>query len=224
MSDMLDWAKREVRIACEKGNINMKKEDLDYKRACYESALKAFKSLYEDGHTGFSIKITQDILVRLLDGKPLTAIEDTDDAWNLCSCPKDGPELYQHKRMSSLFKHVYSDGTVRYNDVDRSYCVNIHDLNDTYSSGLVSRIIDEMFPITMPYMPGKPIIVYCEEFLTGKTNGDFDTVGVFYVWKTENGKPEKIEINRFFKDSDDEKVNWTEISKDEYYHLKNRRI
>ena len=187
--------------------------------------MKTFESLCDDGHSGFSIKMTQAILVRLLDGKPLTPIEDTDDIWNPCSRPKCSPKVYQCKRMSSLFKNVYSDGTIEYNDVDSSYCVNIHNPNTTYSSGLVRRIIDEMFPITMPYMPSRPIEVYCEDFLTDKKNGDFDTVGVFYALKTENGKQEKIEINRFFREPEgDEEGSWTEISKEEYYERKEAAI
>ena len=225
MSNMLDWAKREVEIACKKENPNRKEGEFDYGCACYESALKAFESLCEDGHSGFSIKMTQAILVRLLDGQPLTPIEDTDDVWNKCSCPKDGPEVYQCKRMSSLFKDVHADGTIKYDDINRSYCVNIHNPNNTYSSGLVRRIIDKMFPITMPYMPGKPIKVYCEDFLTDRKNGYFDTVGVFYALKTENGKQEKIEINRFFREPEgDEEGSWTEISKEEYYERKERQI
>lgn len=52
-------------------------------------------------------------------------------------------------------------------------------------------------------------------------NGDFDTVGVFYALKTENGKQEKIEINRFFREPEgDEEGSWTEISKEEYYERK----
>ena len=82
-----------------------------------------------------------------------------------------------------------------------------------------------MFPITMPYMPGKPIKVYCEDFLTDKKNGDFDTVGVFYALKTENGEQHRIEINRFFRESEDNKEgSLTEISKEEYYERKNRQI
>ena len=82
-----------------------------------------------------------------------------------------------------------------------------------------------MFPITMPYMPGKPIKVYCEDFLTDKKNGDFDTVGVFYAEKTENGKQERIEINRFFRAPKlDEKGAWIEISKDEYMQRKDKRL
>lgn len=167
--------------------------------------------------------MTQNILSRLLDEQPLTAIEDTDDIWERCSCPEENPKMYQCKRMSSLFKEVYADGTVKYDDIDRSYCVSIHNPNCTYSFGLVKRIINQMFPITMPYMPGKPIKVYCEDFLTDKKNGDFDTVGIFYAWKTKNGEPERININRFFREPEgNEKGSWTEISKEEYYERKER--
>lgn len=225
MSKMINWAKREIEIACDKENLNRKEGEFDYGCACYESALKAFESLYEDGHSGFSIKMTQAILDRLLDGKPLTPIEDTDDVWNECHYSKDSLKLYQCKRMSSLFKKIGTDGNVKYEDVDSSYCVSIHNPNNIYYSMLVRRIIEEMFPITMPYMPGKPIKVYCEKFLTDKKNGNFDTVGVFYALKTENGRQEKFEINRFFRESEgNEEGDWTEISKDEYYERKERQI
>lgn len=228
MSSMLDWAKREVEIACKKENPNRKEGEFDYGCACYESALKAFESLCEDGHSGLSIKMTQAILVRLLNGQPLMPIEDTDDIWDIRPClSKDGLKIYKCKRMGSLFKNIYDNGTVRYDDVNRSYCVDIHDPDITYRFGLVDRIIDEMFPITMPYMPGDPIKVYCEDFLSDKKNAFFDTVGVFYALKTENGRQEKIEINRFFKEpegnkdgSEDGKL--IEISKEEYYERKER--
>lgn len=127
--------------------------------------------------------------------------------------------------MSSLFKLVHTDGTVEYHDNDMSYCVDINNPNVTYSSGLVRRIINEMFPITMPYMPGKPIKVYCEDFLVDKKNGIFDTIGVFYASKTENGEQQKIEINRFFKTMEDLGLGcWEEISKEEYYERKEKRI
>ena len=53
--------------------------------------------------------------------------------------------------------------------------------------------------------------------------GDFDTIGVFYALKTENGEQEKIEINRFFREpKDNEKLirGWIEISKEEYMQRK----
>lgn len=222
---MMDWAKREIEIACEKENPNRKEGEFDYGCACYENALKAFESLCEDGYSGFGIKMVQAILNRLIDGQPLTPIEDTDDIWNECSCPKDGPKVYQCKRMYSLFKHVYEDGTVKYSSNHYSYCININDSNETYYSGFVARIIEEMFPITMPYMPVEPIRVYCEEFSTNKKTGGLDILGIFYALKTENGELEKIEINRFFRASEgSEEGFFTEISKEEYYERKEKKI
>ena len=90
MSNMLYWAEREVAIACEKENPNKKDGEFDCGCACYESALKAFKSLCDDCHSGFSIKMTQVILNSLIDGKPLTPIEDMDDVWNLIEDHEDG--------------------------------------------------------------------------------------------------------------------------------------
>ena len=225
MSNKLDWAEREVAIACGKENPNKKDREFDYDCACYKSALKAFKTLCDDGYSGLSIKMmTHIILNYIINYQPLTPIEDTDDVWNEVSPNKDGHKLYQCKRMSSLFKDVYANGTVEYSDNNRLYCVNINMPNDIDYSGLVRRIIDEMFPITMPYIPGKPIKVYCEDFLTDKKNGDFDTIGIFYALKTENGEQKKIEINRFFRESkDNEKLifDWIEISKEEYMQRKN---
>ena len=216
---MLDWAKREVEIACRKENPNRKEGEWDYGCACYESALKAFDSLCGDGHSGFSIKMTQQILNRMIDGQPLTPIEDTDDIWEECPWSKNGEKRYQCERMSSLFKTVYPDGTVHYSDVDRYIMVDLSNPGSTWHSGLVDHIMEEIFPITMPYMPGDPIKVYCKDLLTDPKNGDFDTVGIFYAVKEENGEQKQTEINRFFRESfegEESKNSWVEIDKEEY--------
>ncbi|MFR6083704.1 MAG: hypothetical protein ACLUIZ_05070 [Agathobacter rectalis] len=95
-----------------------------------------------------SIGITKNILNRLITGKPLTPIVDTEDIWDAgASFEKNGEKSTQCKRMSSLFKHVKADGSISYNDVSRTVCVSINNPNDTYHSGLVDKIMDEMFPI-----------------------------------------------------------------------------
>lgn len=223
---LVEWAKREVEIACKKENPERKEGEFDYGCACYESALKAFESLCEDGHSGMSIRFTKAILDRLIDGMPLTPIEDTEDVWRECTRSKDLPYVtYQCKRMSALFKNVYNDGHVEYSSVDSFYCVDINNHDNTYTSGLARKVINEMFPITMPYMPGKPIKVFCEDFLTDTKNGDFDTVGIFYALKDEGGEQERIEINRFFREPEgDEPGCWTEISKEEYEERKAKKI
>ena len=93
---MLDWAKNEVAIASNREKCNAKDGEWDYGVACYESALKAFKSLCGDDHSGLSIGITKNILNRLIDGKPLTPIEDTEDIWNLTHTDEKGKH-YQCK-------------------------------------------------------------------------------------------------------------------------------
>ena len=222
MGDILEWAKKEVEIACKRENPNRKKGEFDYGCACYVSALKAFESLTEDGHSGYSIGITKNILNRLIDGMPLTPIEDTDDVWNMSYTNNNGEMVYQCNRMSALFKTVHSDGSVDYSSNDHCYCIDINNPKNTYYSGLVRRIIHKMFPITMPYIPGEPIKVFCEDFLTDKNNGDFDTVGVFYALKEENREPIRIEINRFFREpfknekESEEFPGYVEISKEEY--------
>ena len=42
---MQTWAEREIQIACERENPDRKDGEFDYGCACYESALKAYKSL-----------------------------------------------------------------------------------------------------------------------------------------------------------------------------------
>lgn len=136
--------------------------------------------------------------------------------------------IVQCNRMGSLFKEVYSDGTVKYHDNDYVVCADIDKPDVTYSFGLVSNIIHDMFPITMPYSPGKPIFVLCDCFLTDKANGDFDTVGVFSALKQNGNIVERTrftKINKFFREaSKDEKGPWVEITKKEYYERKAKAI
>ena len=96
-SKMELWAENEVKIACHR-----KGDEFDYGCASYESALKAFKTLCKDEHSGASIMFTKAILNRMITGKPLTPIEDTEDVWNEVHGRKDASKHYQCKRMSSL--------------------------------------------------------------------------------------------------------------------------
>lgn len=81
----------------------------------------------------------------------------------------------------------------------------------SYHSGLIDRVMEEKFPITMPYFPeSKPFRVYCEEFLTDRKNGDFDTVGILYAIKPDG---ERVEINRYFREGEKDFI---EIASCEY--------
>lgn len=216
---MYEYAKREIEIAKRFEAKDVREGEFDYSGACYDSALKAFKSLAEDGHSGFSIGLTQNILNRLIDGKPLTPIEDTDDIWNeVAYDDKQKYTTYQCRRMSSLFKEVYEDGSVRYNDINRFICVDINN-QYTYYSHLVNDVVKDIYPIEFPYEPlSTPIQVFCEDFLLDPANGDYDTKGVLYL---EDPKGSKIIIDRYFKEVD---RRWVSITPEEYmsrYHQTN---
>ena len=206
------WAEEEIRLAC---NING-----EYTRACYNSAIRAYKSLLKDGHSGASIHLTHEILNRLIDMKPLTAIEDVPEVWNDISMRKSDEgtvEQYQCKRMSSLFKDVYDDGTVKFTDVDRVYCIDIDRPTISWHCRLGDNIVDELFPIEMPYYPTKnPYKLYKEDLLVDPENGDYDTQGFFYLI-TPYG--DKIEVNKFYKEQDGE---WVEIEVEEYNDRKTK--
>lgn len=218
--NMISWAENEVKLACKHENPNCEDDEFDYGCACYKSALNAFKSLCNDEHSGFSIKVTQAILNRLIDGNPLTPIEDIPEVWSDITEKTDDYICYQCRRKSSLFKYLYNNGSIVYKDIDLCYCININ-TDISYQNGFVNSIIHEMFPINMPYTPSKPIKVFCEEFLVDENNGDFDTFGILYCIKEENYEPRKIEINRFFKEGEHDFI---EISKEEYETRKSNKI
>lgn len=211
-SKVEEWVEEEIRLACD-----IKDE---YTIACYDSAMKAYKSLTKDGHSGVSIAITRGILNRLIDMKPLTAIEDVPEVWKDISMWRSDEsivEQYQCKRMTSLFKDIYDDGTVKFTDVDRVSCINLNNPIISWHCRLGNNIVDELFPIEMPYYPtSEPYKLYSEDFLLDPENGDYDTQGFFYLI-TPNG--EKIEVNKFYKEQDGECV---EIGVEEYNYRKTK--
>ena len=221
------WAEQECRLACKRENPNFDfdSNDFDYGCSCYKSALKAYKSLIDDEHSGMSFSFTRDILERLMRHEPLTPITDDDfEGGNLVYDDEDLASMglkseIQCPRMSSLFRKETVDGKVTYCDVNRAYSVNVETPSDTFSCGRETNIVDEMFPIKMPYLPEKEEYkVYVQTFLTDKKNGDFDTQGILYL-TTPEGK--RIDINRYYTEKAGKMV---EISKDEYDELLEKRL
>ena len=215
---MYEWAQREVELACKKENPEWDGESFDYGCSCYQSALKAYKSLLEDGHSGYSFSVTKNILNKLMDGRPLTPITEDDFKVVEINDPHDMSK--QCPRMTSLFQHQNEDGTFWYSDVDRYYNVNIEEPSDTYF-GSSFGIMQELFPITLPYWGKKDKYkIYERTFLTDKKHGDFDTKEVVYI-ETPDGK--RVDVNRYFTE-DDETNKWKEISKLEYDELLKKRL
>lgn len=210
---MYEWAKKEVEIACKKENPERKEGEFDYGCACYQSALKAFKSLCDDGHSGMSIGITKNILNRMIDCKPLTPIEDTDDVWDH-SCDLENEKKYQCKRMGSLFKTVYDDGRIEYDDIDRIVCWDKNS-DTSYYNGFVRKIASEYVKdISMPYIPPtKSMYVLTRDYLSDPKNGDLDTIAIYTLKVSDS---ESIYINRYFKYDDGIDKDFVEINYQEF--------
>ena len=209
---MTEWARNEVELACKRENPNRKDGEFDYGCACYESALKAYECLCDDGHSGMSWGITKNILIRLMNGIPLTPITDEDfKIENARIDDSNGEKTIQCSRMSSLFKEISVDGNVTYHGINRVICKNDESDKGGFYSRMVSNIVNNMFPITMPYYPpDEPYKVIVNDFLFDEKHGDFDTRGILYVITPDK---EKVEINRYFKE---ENGRWIEISQEEY--------
>ena len=166
-----------------------------------------------------SISITRQILNQLILGEPLSPIIGEDDEWEDVSyegMPEGVIKEYQNKRMSSLFQYVHEDGTVKYSDVQRVTCYeSSHD--DTqggvpFHNGFINRIIDEVKPITLPYVP-QHFKVYVTECLYDENGGDFDTIMVDYMVDADT--QQQTTIGRYFKE-DPESHEWVQISNHEY--------
>lgn len=220
---MKDWAKREIEIAVarERAEDGSKEGEFSYGGACYESAFKAFESLLEDGHSGMSIGFTKHILNRLIDGKPLTPIEDVEENWDDVS--HFGPDVkykkYQCNRMYSLFKDVYPDGTVVYSDINRYYCHDIRN-DSTFTGGRYSKMLDDLYPITMPYMPTDQPYVFTVEILKLQDRpGDWDTEVVHSLQKPTG---EVIELNQYYTEDVTGRI--IQITEEDYEILVNNYI
>ena len=215
---MSDWAKREVEIACKKENPNWDGESFDYGCACYQSALKAYQSLCEDEHSGMSFSLTKNILIRLMNGNPLTPITD-EDFFIESDMPLESEDYLKERglksslqcpRRSSLFREETLDGKVSYTDIYR--VVYIDENEHCWVSGRARDIVDKLFPITMPYIPSnEKYKFYGDKFLLDERNGDFDHEAYLYVI-TPDG--EKIELDEYYKEVNGEMV---KISKEEYF-------
>ena len=212
-----EWAENEVYIAINKidsresNEDDFDKETGEYIKNCYKSALRAYKSLCEDDHSGMSFSITSGILKRLMANKPLEAIEDVPESWNKV-WEDHGIVHYKCNRVSSLYKEVYPNGKVKYSDIDRVECHNIgRDNHCVYYNGFIADIIDEMFPIKFPYAKDELYTVETNDFQFDPKYGDYDTKAIFYV-KSKSG--EKTPINKFYADKGGNSM--IEISEEEY--------
>lgn len=162
---MSELAKKEIELF-------KKKQDM-YGQMCADSAFRAYMSMVNDSHSGFSWDVTSGILIRLLYDLPLTPITDEDflDQEGLI---QESPDYLKErglksslscKRLCSVFRYEAIDGKVTYTDIDRVVCYDEENPSVSFTCGTGTKLVDKMFPITMPYYPTvtKYIVMFKDE-------------------------------------------------------------
>lgn len=231
MTDKEKWALNELRIII--NEMKEKGEYDDYSIAPYKTGYKLFKTLLNDTLCVDSKQKRNsiDLLLNLSKGMPLTPIKDESDVWKLVydsngnnnlnnritrafysdevysSLFGDIDKVYICKRYTNLHKKVYKDGKIVFSDCSRVVDLEYPEQTDplyTGYNGLVLRIMDQMYPITMPYIPRsfKRFKAYTNRLdinvLTIVMIDDYDS-----LWLQHR-------IGRSFKFSEDTQK-WTEI-------------
>lgn len=169
--------------------------------------------MLKDGHSGFSWQLTKQVLVRLMEGRPLSPLKGTDDEWMECGIRnEDGQRDFQNKRCHSVFKSVMPDGTVKISDNDRIVCIDEETGCGHHFGFTVREVRGFIPPIEFPYLPpSKPYKVIDREFdHTKACPGCFDTIAILRV---ECPDGQTVEVNKFYKEVDD---TFEPISKEEY--------
>lgn len=147
MSDIYNNAKNEVKRL----KLN---NDCCYDKECFNSALRALKSLTKDGHSGASIQYTMEILNRMVKGFPFSEITEQDE-WETPHkySESDDFSVSSCKRYNAVYKRIYDDGRVVYSDINRACAFDV-DFPDLPSwTGTATNLFDQLYPITLPYFP-----------------------------------------------------------------------
>lgn len=209
---MTDWAEREVEIVID----NLKKsiiedDDFRYSETAYNKALELYKHIMQLWHNECSFHAVTYILKKLMNGIPLSPIKGEEGEWNCFPMWKKEIQVYQNIRLYSLFKEVSNNGEIKYTDTSRVVGIDIETSEKTLFNGLLN-VIDEIFPITMPYEP-KEEKFKCFVKKYKEPNGH--DIGYQYLNViTPEGK--NIKINKYFDikvDSELKEVSETEFKK-----------
>lgn len=124
-------------------------ESLHAQKMINDDIMEMVKTFSQQGHSGFSASYSLNILKRLLDYKPLSALTDDDNDWVQLDYGDD--IAYQNKRCPSVFKDI--NGKV-YNTEGKVFS---DDNGHTWFTSADSRVYVEL-PYTVPDKPEYVII------------------------------------------------------------------
>lgn len=192
------------------------------------TALEAYKIIGGRADIpGYDVAYVMRLMEDLYNGFPLSPIEDIPEIWHEVWKTEDSTEnkdtarsmavTYQCSRYSPLFKTVHNDGRIEFDDVSR--CEGHDDEAPegcTFTSGRIRKLVNQYYPITMPYTPPrKPYIVECRQFKYDENDNknDWDTQAFFFIKDPYTLEETNLNIFERLNTATDD---WESISKDEY--------
>ena len=199
MAGLVEFAEGELNLLLKSCKDS---ESLKTQKAINDDILDIIKLFSSQGHSGFSAGYSLNILKRLLDYKPLSAITGDEDEWEQLNY---SPDLaYQNKRCPSLFRDA--DGKV-YNVEARIFS---DDNGHTWYNCKESREYVEL-----PYeVPAKPECVIIDNMQERNSV----MVNICNIIIALEGKIEK------FDDITEETLIETILSKDKFNELEQKLI
>lgn len=134
------------------------------KRKPSDSAVTSFKALLEGIETVRHFNDAKSILKKLLSGRPLNPIDIKDRSeWNEYKV-KEKTVLNVSKHYPSLSVEVtqIDDSHRRMRVYDKRYskCIDIMHPDRSIQYEFINTLVHEYFPITFPYLPDTPYLVY----------------------------------------------------------------
>jgi len=156
-SNMYLWAKAELDrliVGCEEKEG---KDGLEMQKAITKDILDIVKVFCTQGHSGTSANYTLNMIKRLLDWKPITALTGEESEWGEPH-NSNGTMTQQNKRCSAVFRDNQDNSTAHY-IYGRVYSDNGG--HSWFTGNHKDGVVQSSVPVTFPfYVPDKPEYIY----------------------------------------------------------------
>ena len=210
----------EYERACECGN-KVTKEALD-------DAVSMFKIVFSKPKSKQHLVLVKGLLNRLTRGLPLTPIT-MDDFDNTVASEIRGELKHTCARYEGLTATKNSDGTgFTYSDSKRVVFYDQSLIKQDESSSIIDilhsranypsialKLVDDLFPITLPYTPGDKYEVFGSSYSFKLAEGEPDLVEIDFV-KTPNGQ--LVKVDQYYRKTRDGK--YVEVYFENFKHYR----
>ena len=195
-------------------------------KAALDDALSMFKIMTANANNKRYLGNVRNLFNRMVSDLPLTAITTVDLSGPLTAA--DGSTYYRCERYPSLtatrandkVEFSYSDtrriefyDQMLVNQEEKCYIIDILKSRDNAPS-IVVKIVDDLFPIEMPYMPSDKYQVFGATHSFKMSSGEPDLVQIDFV-KTPMGQ--LVKVDRYFRKITDGKYVDTDLENYNHY-------